>query len=384
MSGDSKQTSTTSNQPYKAATPLLDKGMGDALSLYNSGGLVKPNTQSTVVPYAQQTSQGMAGLTGMAGANSGGSGLSGQYQGIINNGGYNADQMSATGQLRTMSGSNPASGTGQLNDLQRGAYGYLNGFAGSNPGEGVAQLNDIQRGAYDNLNRTANSSYDMNANPGFAGVLRQAQEGSMYGSNANAAGMGRYGSGAHQGVQQRELGDLTSRMVGNDYNQWLGRMDSAVRDVANIGGQANNQYEADMARKMGSIEGIGQLGGQAENQYEADMARKTGATTGLFNAGQQGQANIGNAYDGMRSPFEDMFQVGSMNEDLMGRFMNDSLRINQEKQNAPLANLQALLAAANGAGGYGNTTQTAQGPSNTFSNIAGGLLGGGSLLGSLF
>ena len=71
--------------------------------------------------------------------------------------------------------------------------------------------------------------------------------------------------------------------------------------------------------------------------------------------------------------------LGSMNEDLYGRTLNDQLRIANESQNAPLANIQALLAAANGAGGYSTGTQTAQGPSNTFSNIAGAGLGAASL-----
>ncbi len=283
MGDSSKQTSTTSNTPIKEAQPLIKQAMGDGLSAYKSGGgLVKPMTQSTVVPYAQATTQGMNALTGMGTANSGGQGISGQYQNIINSGGYNADQMDAVGGIRD----------------------------------------------------TANSSFDPFGNPAFKQVLQQAQEGSMYGSNANAAGMGRYGSGTHQGVQQRELGDLTARMVGGEYNNWLGRRD--------------------------------------------------GAQTQLFNAGQQGQANMGNAYEGMQAPINSLFQRGSMDEDLMGRFMNDSIRINQEKQNAPLANIQALLGIASGAGQYGTQKQTAQGPNNTFSNVAGGLLGGGSLLSGLF
>ncbi len=280
--GDNSTTQSTSNTPYKAAEPLLKQGMGDGLSLYKSGGLVKPNTQSTVVPNSLQTTQGMNAMTGNANANMGANGLSGQYQNIINSGGYNADQQSALGGIRD----------------------------------------------------TANSQFDPFGNPAFKQVLQQAQEGSMYGSNANAAGMGRYGSGTHQGVQQRELGDLTARMVGGEYNNWQNRRD--------------------------------------------------GAQTQLFNAGQQGQANMGNAYEGMQAPIDSLMQVGSMNEDLMGRFMNDSLRINQEKANAPLANIQALLGIASGAGQYGTQKQTAQGPNNTFSNVAGGLLGGGSLLSGLF
>ncbi len=280
MSGDSNKTTTTaSNTPYKAAQPLLDKGMGDALKAYNNGGLVKPNTMSTVVPFAQQTQHGMASLGGLATANSNGQGLSGQYQDIINNGGYNADQQSAV----------------------------------------------------NNIKQTANSSYDMNANPGFANVLKQAQDAATGSVNGLAAGMGRYDSGTHQGVLGKTVGDVTGNMVSSDFNNWLGRRDSAQQQ--------------------------------------------------LFNAGQQGQTNLGAAYTGAQAPANTNMQLGAMNEDLYGRTLNDQLRIANDRNNAPLANIQALLAAANGAGSYGTQTSTAQGPNNTFSNIAGGILGGGSLLG---
>jgi hypothetical protein len=282
MSGDNKTTTTASNQPYKAATPLLDKGMGDALKQYNAGGLVKPNTMSTVVPFSQQTQQGMSSLGNLATANSNGQGLSGQYQNIINNGGYNADQQSAV----------------------------------------------------NNIKQTANSSYDMNANPGFANVLQQAQDAATGSVNGLAAGMGRYDSGTHQGVLGKTVGDVTGNLVNSDFQNWLGRKDSAQQQ--------------------------------------------------LFNAGQQGQTNLGNAYTGAQAPANTNMQLGQMNEDLYGRTLNDQLRIANERSNAPLANIQALLAAANGAGSYGTNTQTAQGPNNTFSNIAGGILGGGSLLGGLF
>lgn len=282
MAGDNKTTTTSSATPYKAAQPLLDKGMGDALSLYKKGGLVQPNTMSTVVPFSQQTQQGMSSLGNLATANSNGQGLSGQYQNIINHGGYNQEQQDALGGIR----------------------------------------------------QTANSSYDMNANPGFANVLHQAQDAATGSVNGLAAGMGRYDSGTHQGVLGKAVGDVTGNLVNNDFQSWLGRKDSAQQQ--------------------------------------------------LFNAGQQGQTNLGNAYTGAQAPANTNMQLGAMNEDLYGRTLNDQLRIANERSNAPLANIQALLAAANGAGSYGGQTQTAQGPNNTFSNIAGGLLGGGSLLGGLF
>lgn len=272
MGGSNKTTTTTSNQPYAAAKPLLDKGMGDALKQYNAGGLVKPNTMSTVVPYSQQTTQGMGALQGLANDNIGGNGLSGQLQGIINNGGYNADQQTAL--------------------------------------EGIRN--------------TATGSFDINADPGFQQVFDKTQNA----VNQNAASMGRYASGTHEGVMTRELGDLGAR------------------------------------------------------QYQDFQNRKDNAQQQLFNAGQTGQGNMVSAFDAAQAPSNVLMGLGSMNEDLYGRTLNDQLRIANESQNAPLANIQALLAAANGAGGYSTGTQTAQGPSNTFSNIAGAGLGAASLANS--
>lgn len=270
MGGSNKQTTTTTNQPYKAAQPLLDKSMGDAMNLYKQGNLVKPNTMNTVVPYAQQTTQAMGGLQSLGQANTGGQGLSGQLQGIIDSGGYNDNQMTALGGIRD----------------------------------------------------TATGAFDINSDPGFQQVFDKTQNA----VNQNAAGMGRYASGAHTGVMTRELGDLGAR------------------------------------------------------QYQEHQARRDAAQQQLFNAGQQGQSNIGNAYQGMQDAYSPLMQVGAMNEDLYGRSLNDALRITQEQQNLPLANLTALQGIASGAGNLGTNTSTAQGPSNTFSNIAGAGLGGASLL----
>lgn len=269
MGGSNKTTTTSSAQPYAASKPLLDKGMGDALKLYNEGNLVQPNTMSTVVPYADQTVAGMNDLQSLAQSNMGGQGLSGQYQGIIDNGGYNPDQQTAL--------------------------------------EGIRN--------------TATGDFDIFADPAFQQVMSTTQNA----VNQNAAGLGRYGSGTHEGVMTRELGDLGARQ----YQDWQNRRDAAQ--------------------------------------------------TQLFNAGQQAQSNLGAAYEGLQDPAQTLMGVGGMNEDLYGRVLNDQLRIANERANAPLSNIQALLAAANGGGQYSTNTQTAQGPNNTLSNIAGAGLGAMSL-----
>lgn len=269
MGGSNKTTTTSSAQPYAASKPLLDKGMGDALKLYNDGSLVQPNTMSTVVPYSQQTQAGMNDLQAIAGANSGGQGLSGQLQGVINSGGYNQDQQDALAGIR----------------------------------------------------QTANSTFDINADPAFQQVMNST----MDAVNQNAAGLGRYGSGTHEGVMTRELGDLGARQ----YQDWQNRRDAAQ--------------------------------------------------TQLFNAGQQGQSNLSTAYDNMQDPAKTMMGVGGMYEDLYGRTLNDQLRIANEQSNAPLSNLQALMALANQTGAYKTGTETAQGPNSTLSNIAGAGLGAMSM-----
>jgi hypothetical protein len=269
MGGSNKTTTTSTNTPYKAAQPLLDKGMGDALKLYNGGGLVKPNTMSTVVPFSQQTTQGMNALQGLANDNIGSNGLSGQLQGIINNGGYNADQQTAL--------------------------------------EGIRN--------------TATGSFDINADPGFQQVFDKTQNA----VNQNAAGLGRYASGTHEGVMTRELGDLGAR------------------------------------------------------QYQDFQNRRDNAQQQLFNAGQTGQGNMVSAFDAAQAPSNVLMGLGSMNEDLYGRTLNDQLRIANESQNAPLSNIMALNAVASGSGNLGSQTQTAQGPSNTFSNALGAGLGAMSL-----
>lgn len=270
MGGKNTTTQTSTNTPYKAAQPLLDKSMGDALKLYNGGGLVKPNTMSTVVPFARQTTQGMGALQGLANNNIGGDGLSGQLQGIIDNGGFNADQNTALAGIRD----------------------------------------------------TATGTFDINADPGF----QQVMDATTNAVNQNAAGLGRFGSGTHEGVLARELGDLGAR------------------------------------------------------QFQNFQARQDNAQQQLFNAGQTGQGNLVSAFDAAQAPSNVLMGLGSMNEDLFGRALNDQLWIAQERQNAPLANIQALNAVASGAGNFGTGTQTAQGPNNTFSNIAGAGLGTASLM----
>lgn len=284
MTGSKTQTTTTNNAPWSAAQPALQKSLSGALSAYNKDptGQKSVYTDSTVVPWSGDTQSGMAMIRNGANANSGANGLGGQFQSVINNGGFNGAQMDALGNTRAI----------------------------------------------------ANSNFDINANPAFQDVLRQAQDSARDSVNMSVAGAGRYGSGVHQDTLGGTIGDLTSRMVGNEYTNWQNRKDAA---------NAN-----------------------------------------LFNMGQTGFGNLGTAYEGMKMPATDLMQIGAMNEDLATRQMNDKLRIFNEKNNAPWTQLGKLNAIASGAGQLGGTSTQSQPGQNPFLTALGYGTTGLGLLGGLF
>ena len=276
MPGGSKNTTTqtTNSAPWTGAQPALNTALQGAQKLYNTGVGSEVYTGSTVVPWDQKTIQGQNIITDAANANSGGKGLSGQYQGIIDSGGYNSAQ------------------------------------------------ND----ALKNTRDIANSSFNINEDPGFQQVIDQATTA----VNGNASAAGRYGSGTNQQLLGNTIGDLGAR------------------------------------------------------QYQAWQTRKDNANSNLFNMGQTGIGNLGTAYTGMQAPAQDLMKVGSMNEDLATRKMNDWLRVVNETQQKPWENLSRLNAIASGAGQLGGTTTQASPGQNPWLTAAGYGATGAGLLGSFF
>jgi hypothetical protein len=105
--GDNKTTQTSSNEPWAPAQPALATGLNDAQTLYRGGIGSQVNTQSNVVPFAQQSSQAFGNMQGNATANMGGRGLSGQMQGMIDRGGFTGDQQNSMAATSRLADSNP-------------------------------------------------------------------------------------------------------------------------------------------------------------------------------------------------------------------------------------------------------------------------------------
>lgn len=294
MSGGTKtQTQTTTNEPYKAAQPLINAGLKDAQSLYSAGDSFQPFTGSTVVPYSNQTVAGMTDIQNRAG------------DAMVN---------------------------GSPMDDALGFYGNL--LEGNGLSADQSSVADMWR-------KTAGGDELSMISPAFNDVLKRTQDDARTAFDISMSGQGRYGSpGAHGMGVTREVGDLTNRMLVDEYGRQMGRMDAARGNLASIGQQG--------------------------------ITNKFGASDALPGAWQN-----------VQMPAQDMMKLGTMYEDLAGRQMADNMRIFEETRDAPMRAIEWINAIGSGAGQFGTSNTASKTPApNPFLQIGAGLLGGNNLLGN--
>lgn len=283
MSGGKEQRQTTSSvaEPWGPAQPYLENALGEADTLFKEGVGFNPNTTSMVTPFAQQTEQGMQGIMNAADhyKNSGGAATPRNVaENIVNQGGTNQYMDQALGN-------------------------WQNTAAGN----------------------------EMQGNPYFEQVLDKGIQDAQNSVNLTAMGLGRYGSGAHQGNMAREIGDLSTRMRYQDFSNQQGRKDQATQNLITGGQQA------------------------LANRMNAAAAMPT-------------------AYANELAPYQDMMGVGGMYEDLQTRQLNDQARVFEETEQKPWERLMMANAIFSGAGSLGGTrtgvaTQPGRSP---FSSALGG------------
>lgn len=235
MAGGGKQqtVSTSSNQPWASAQPALNTALADAQNLYKAGVGAQTYTGSTVVPWSSQTTQGMNAIQNNAGQNLNGQGASGQYQSVINNGGYN-----------------PA-----------------------------------QNDAMTNTRNLANSTYSVS--PELQKVLDAQANKVSDQVNLNAAGAGRYGSGSNQTLLAKNIGDLTNSTIYNDYSNWQGRRDAANTNLFNMGQQGFNNVGAAYSGMNAPAQDLMNVG----SMYEDLATRQKNDELRIFDGTQNAQWN---------------------------------------------------------------------------------------------
>lgn len=181
MTGSSKQTTTTNSAPWSGAQPALKTALSAAQNLYSNGTGAQVYNDSTVVPWDQKTIQGQNIITNAANANSNGQGASGQYQNIINSGGYNSAQQAA--------------------------------------------LNNTQ-----NL---ANSNWSVS--PELQKVLDQSNQDALNNVSLSNSAAGRYGSGSGNVAIANAVNKNTNNLLYSDLNNFQTRKDAANSNLFNMG-----------------------------------------------------------------------------------------------------------------------------------------------------
>jgi len=179
--GGSTTTTTTNNAPWSGAQPALNTALKSAQDLWSQGVGQKVYTDSTVVPWDKQTVAGQNAITSAANANLGGKGISGQYQGIIDSGGFNGSQLAALNNTRNLANSNWSVSP----ELQK---------------------------IIDQTNADANTNVSL----------------------ANSAG-GRYGSGAGNAAIADAVSKNTNNLLYSDLNNFQTRKDAANSSLFNMG-----------------------------------------------------------------------------------------------------------------------------------------------------
>ena len=315
MSKTSK--STQENKPPAWAQPLFSTSATDAMNLYKSGAGGNTYTGSTVAPLSGTTMSGVNQLAN-AGQAWDTSGTRPLYQGL--------------GAAATM---NPA--TNRLFNAANDA---------SQPTSAATNLQGYASGQY----------LDPANNPYFSKALQNQLDNTASTVQSQFAGMGRYGSGADTGELTRQLGQLSTSAMADQFNR-----------------EQQNQFAAN---QMIDASNQGALGLQGNMLSNAGQLYSSGIGQGLTAADQMSnldQRNFQNQLTGAGATL----QAGGLIDQQAQKQLADEVAKWYSLDNQDWTRLGMLQSAAAGAAGpYGTQVATSRQPVGV-----GGILGG---LGSLF
>ena len=244
-------TSTTeANIPSWAKGPLKNF-TGQAEDLVDAGVGFNPYPGQTYIPPSAQELAGLQQIEGIATAgNPFLSGINSATTNLLGNMGVTQEQRNAMSPLSGIS-------TGANQITTGGGYqGLFNNLSGPTSSQ-------------NNLANVASGAEVGNSNPFLRDVIDQSADVIRENVGSIASGMGRYGSGTHQGVVGREIGDMASRTLSGQMNADLARRDAA-----------NAQIDAATNARAGAA--MGALGGLAQTQG-ANIANQAGASSLLGN-----------------------------------------------------------------------------------------------------
>lgn len=320
--GNSDTNQTQVSNPWGPATNAIGQGLNDALWTYNSQ--LRNNDWTSMFNDAVG---GMSSLANNAIATNPLQGSMNEWQSTFGTDGYNQTQRDALAQLQGFSaGQNPNQ-----------AIGLLQPFTQQTDNPALAGFTQMAAGgpnyySEDNLAGIARGDLLNREDPNFERVLDRSLERAATEAALVSGGMGRYGSGAHQGVVTRNIGDTAANARMGQYQFERGQqlqanqlMDAArsARDATQLSalsGQAGT-YADDRNSAINAINALGSLDA-------ADQALQYQAITDQFNMGQQGMSNLASAgdvwsslYGAQQQPYNDLYSLSQTPWNLMSQLM---------------------------------------------------------------
>lgn len=210
MGGKTKEveTTTASNEPWPAAQPALSTALSGAQSLYGGGVGAGVYGGPRVAGPSSQTERGLSYLTAVSDMNVGSDGLAGQYQRIINAGGFN-----------------PA-----------------------------------QAAAVRNTQNLANQQWSIS--PELQRVLDQSNEAALGSVSLANSASGRYGSGMGNAAVADAISRNTNNLVYQDLNNFMSRRDAANTNLFNMGNTGFGQLGAAYTGMQAPAQTLLNVGGQ--------------------------------------------------------------------------------------------------------------------------
>lgn len=313
-----------SSRPAGSTTttmPGMNQILGNAAYVFNSGKAWLPNTTSQVTPFSKQTRYALDKMDTASRAAAGKFGSQfGQLSATLQDGGLNNMQDQQAQRLQQFAGGNG------LNSMQNAGAGWLKGIADGS---------------------------QLNGNPLLDEVISKGSEDIANADNLMASVNGRYGSGSHAGVLQKNISDFSRNLRFDDYNNQLQRRDSAIRDYFGMGSTGHDQ--------------------------------QTDAVNSLFNIGAQQRENMINApgqlasgFNASLTPWQTLGKIGEAYEGQNQKILDDKARVFGETKNSLTDPINWL---ANIAGAYKGGSQITNERYNPWGNAIGGAIGGYDIFG---
>jgi len=385
-------TTVQSSAPWEPQQPYLKSGLQRAEDLYKQGGVQPAMAQQTTdaLNMTEQRAREGSYLNNIAKSSVGGQAGNGMGQATLDTFAAGASPYQSA-LMQSHMGENPGAST--YSGIQGTDYGsddiaamyranaggnYLN----SNPVN--SYLGSTASGAMLNSNPYIDATFEKAAQP----VMRSFSEGVMPGIQGGFAKAGRYGSGAQANaedtaIQQygRTLGDLATGIYGQNYAQERQNQLSAA-------GTIGSAYSQERANQLGAIGGLSSrdltgeglrlsAAGAADSAWNAERGREM---QGAQAAGNMAQGSAEQIYRqqlaaaGMLPGIAEQDYADAAKLGGVGTAYEQFL---QQQQLAPYDQLARYQGAITG--NYGGTAlgKTQQPASNTWGNIAQGVVGAG-------